>query len=75
MQAEGGQLGWCPGAEAFGKSSEERWLERKAILTVIINLVAAAECWVERQVDGLELGQQVNARERTNQFTDGISPD
>lgn len=69
MQAEGGQLGswlvWRMGAEVFGESGEERLLERKVILTVRINLVAATECWVKRQIDDLESGQQVNARKQT----------
>ena len=53
------------GAEVFGESGEERLLERKAILTVRINLVAATECRVKRQIDDLESGQQVNARKQT----------
>lgn len=75
VQAEGGQLGWWMGAEVFGESGEKRWLERKAIHTVRSNLAAATECWVKRQVDSLESGQQVNARKRTNQFADIICPD
>ena len=60
VQGEGRQLGWRTDAEAGRERADDGCLESEATPVVGTKLVIIN--WVERQIDGLDPGQLVNAR-------------
>lgn len=70
VHGEGCQLRRHVDSEAGRESAEDRRLECETI-----GFHSAIVAWVERQVDGLEPGQLVNARKQTREFVDDLSSD
>ena len=68
VQGEGCQLGWYMDPEAGCESAKDRCLESEAIAFHPLFFE-----WIKRQVDSLEPGQLVNARNRIRQFVDDLS--